>query len=160
MSSSSVRWMMAAILAIALMLTGTAGAAEKENKKPYPHFWLSIATTNQSVPGMPAGMSGMEGLFGGKSAFGPKREILLQLESPQVTPERPTAADEIPPGQKMGAALSLVTPKVEKRTHEQGERRPPEQYEKPKARMLIYWGCGDTIGKGQPKVIDTSKMGM
>jgi hypothetical protein len=24
--------------------------------------------------------------------------------------------------------------------------------------MLIYWGCGETIGKGQPRVIDTSKM--
>ena len=24
--------------------------------------------------------------------------------------------------------------------------------------MLIYWGCGEIIGKGQPKVIDTAKM--
>jgi hypothetical protein len=26
--------------------------------------------------------------------------------------------------------------------------------------MLIYWGCGEAIGNGQPKIIDTSKMGM
>ena len=160
MSSSSVRWMMAPILASSLVLTVTAGAAEKKKTKPYPHYWLGIATTNQSMPGMPAEMSGMAGLFGGKGALGPKREMLLQLDSPQVAPEKPSAADEIPAGQKMGDALPLVTPKVEKTTREPGERRSPEQYEKPKARMLIYWGCGDAIGKGQPKVIDTSKMGM
>ncbi|MDA8414916.1 MAG: hypothetical protein M0023_14145 [Desulfobacteraceae bacterium] len=73
MSSSSVRWMMAPILATALVLTVTAGAAEKKKTKPYPHYWLGIATTNQSMPGMPAEMSGMAGLFGGKGALGPKR---------------------------------------------------------------------------------------
>ena len=25
--------------------------------------------------------------------------------------------------------------------------------------MLIYWGCSETVGKGQPRVIDTEKMG-
>jgi hypothetical protein len=159
MSRASARWMMS-VFVTALMVAATANAAEKEKKRPYPHYWLSISTTSQSMPGMPAGMAGMAGLFGGKSALGPRHELLLQLESPQVTAGKPAAADEIPPGQKMGDSLPLVTPNVEKTTHETDERRPPEQYEKPKARMLIYWGCGDTIGKGQPKVIDTSKMGM
>ena len=160
MSRDSVRWLMAPVLAAALMVATTANAAEKEKKKQYPHYWLSIATTSQSMPGMPAEMTGIAGLFGGKSAFGPRRELLLQLESPQVAAGQPMAADEIPPGQKMGAALPLVTPKVEKTIREQGGQRSPEQYEKPKARMLIYWGCGDTIGKGQPKVIDTARMDM
>jgi hypothetical protein len=57
----------------------------------------------------------------------------------------------------MGASLPLITPKVEKADYEPHERR-PEKYEKPKARMLIYWGCGETVGKGQPRVIDTAKM--
>jgi hypothetical protein len=47
---------------------------------------------------------------------------------------------------------------VEKREHLPNDRERPEKYEKPKARMLIYWGCGETIGKGQPRVIDTAKM--
>jgi hypothetical protein len=59
----------------------------------------------------------------------------------------------------MGASLPLATPKVEKREYVKGEEHVmPEKYEKPKARMLIYWGCGETIGKGQPRVIDTAKM--
>jgi hypothetical protein len=59
----------------------------------------------------------------------------------------------------MGASLPLVTPAVEKSEYVPRERTEiPEQYEKPKARMLIYWGCGESIGKGQPKVIDTATM--
>ncbi|MFZ3207259.1 MAG: hypothetical protein WA140_00260 [Geobacteraceae bacterium] len=60
----------------------------------------------------------------------------------------------------MGESLPLLTPKVEKSEHTPGERTQPEKYEKLKARMLIYWGCGENIGKGQPKVLDTVKMSM
>jgi hypothetical protein len=57
----------------------------------------------------------------------------------------------------MGVSLPLLTPVVEKSEyvpHERGEI----PYEKPKARMLIYWGCGETIRKGQPKILDTATM--
>jgi len=107
---------------------------------------------------MSAETSGMAGLFGGKGAFGPHRNLLLQAESPLPASGEPRAAHKIPPGQNMGETLPLVTPKVEKHDYEPSERGMPEKYEKPKARMLIYWGCGETIGKGQPKVIDTAKM--
>jgi len=98
-------------------------------------------------------------MFGGKKMFGPRRELLLQLESPQV-PKEPAKADHaIPPGQNMGASLPLVSP-VEEKTARQtpGQYEKPESFEKPKVRMLIYWGCGETIAKGQPKVIDTATM--
>ncbi len=141
-------------LAGLLLVATLAGAAEKV--KPYPHYWMSVATSNQSIPGMSGGMSGFAGMFGGKGAFGPKRDLLLQLESPRQSAD-PAANHAIPPGQNMGASLPLVTPKTEKSEYVPPERT-PEQYEKPKARMLIYWGCGESIGKGQPKVIDTAKM--
>jgi hypothetical protein len=137
-------------------LAVSAFAAEKT--RPYPHYWMSVSTTNQSIPGMTAEMSGMAGLFGGKGAFGPRRGLLLQVESPLPASGQPQAAHEIPPGQYMGTSLPLVAPKVEKREYEPSERGRPEKYEKPKARMLIYWGCGETVGKGQPRVIDTAKM--
>jgi len=142
---------------VSLSLVASAFGVEKQ--KPYPHYWMSIATSNQSIPGMPTGMSGIAAMFGGKKMFGPHRELLLQLESPTVPSGASKADHEIPPGQKMGASLPLVTPTVEKSEYvppERGNR--PEKYEKPKARMLIYWGCGETIGKGQPKVIDTATM--
>ncbi len=142
-----------------VLFTAVSGHAA-EKVKPYPHYWMSVATSNQSIPGMSGEMSGMASLFGGKSAFGgPRRELLLQLESPQQAADgKPQAAHLIPPGQKMGESLPLVTPRSEKREYTPGERERPESYEKPKARMLIYWGCGEKIGKGQPRVLDTAKM--
>jgi hypothetical protein len=129
-----------------------------EKTKPYPHYWMSVSTANQSIPGMSSEMSAIAGLFGGKKAFGPRRDLLLQVESPQSESGAPQASHGIPPGLNMGAALPLVTPPVEKSDYVPGERGTPEKYEKPKARMLIYWGCGEAIGKGQPKVIDTARM--
>lgn len=130
-----------------------------EPQKPYPHYWMSVATSNQNIPGMPAGMGGITSLFGGKKMFGPQRELHLQLESPRVPSDPPKADHVIPPEQKMGASLPLVTPVTEKSERVPSERREPtEKYEKPKARMLIYWGCGEAVRKGQPKVIDTETM--
>ncbi len=144
---------------VCLLLAVAVSAFGAEIQKPYPHYWMSIATSNQNIPGMPAGMGGIASLFGGKKMFGPQRELHMQLESPLVPGDAPKADHAIPPEQKMGASLPLVTPVAEKSERvpsEQGEL--PEKYEKPKARMLIYWGCGEAVGKGQPKVIDTETM--
>jgi hypothetical protein len=142
-------------LSLAVAVT-TFGA---EKSKPYPHYWMSIATSSQSIPGMSAEMGGIASMFGGKKMFGPRRELQLQLESPRVPTDAPKADHVVPAGQLMGASLPLVTPTVEKSEYVPQEKsKRPEQYEKPKARMLIYWGCGETVGKGQPKVIDTATM--
>jgi len=150
-------------LMMAMVLTGLSSslalAAEKGPSKPYPQYWMNVATQNQSIPGMDAGMGGMLGMFGG-AGFGPRRELLLQLVAPHQTAS-PEAFHDIPPGQKMGTSLPLVTPTQEKGRdyqREQGER--PEKLEKPKLRMLIYWGCGEEVPKGQPRVLDTEKMSM
>jgi hypothetical protein len=141
------------------LLVGSASEGQAAEKiKPYPHYWMSVSTSNQSIPGMTAEMSGMAGMFGGRGAFGPRRELLLQVESPRPASGPPRADHEIPPGQNMGASLPLVTPKSEKSEYVPHERQRPEKIEKPKVRMLIYWGCGETIGKGQPRVLDTSRM--
>ena len=141
-----------------LMSVMAVSAHAAEKTKPYPHYWMSVSTANQSIPGMSAEMSGFAGLFGGKNAFGPRRDLHLQVESPQSATGAPQASHGIPLGLNMGTALPLVTPQIEKSEYVAGERGTPEKYEKPKARMLIYWGCGETIGKGQPRVIDTAKM--
>ena len=143
---------------VSLILVSSVFGAEKP-KPPYPHYWMSIATINQSLPGMPSEVSGIAALFGGKKMFGPRHELQLQLESPQEPADAPKADHAVPPEQKMGTSLPLVTPVTEKSDYVPPKRRSdPEKYEKPKARMLIYWGCGETIGKGQPKVIDTATM--
>ncbi|RPI34335.1 MAG: hypothetical protein EHM54_09685, partial [Nitrospiraceae bacterium] len=150
------------ICSLTLISFNSAESAEKPKEKtpPATQYWMSAATQNQTIPGMSDEMSGMGGLMGkimGTPGFGAHRSLLLQLNSPQPLPQEPSAAHDIPPGQKMGESLPLVIPLKEKRKEEH-EKAPEESVEKPKARMLIYWGCDETVGKGQPRVVDTEKM--
>ena len=98
------------------------------------------------MPGMPAGMGG------------PQKELWLGLRSSQRASGAPEAQHMIPPGMDMGAALPLIgRAPTQGGARDYDEEKPPE---KPKARMLIYWGCGDTIRPGQPKIADTEKMSL
>jgi hypothetical protein len=151
------------ILAMILFFSvSLVSAAEKEQKKPVTQYWVSVATQNTSIPGMPQGeMTGMQGMLMGKmmpGGMGPKRSLLLQLSAPGTPPAAPEATHDIPPGLDMGKTLPLLIPEREKpvRSGEGSDR----EVEKPKVRMLFYWGCSETVRPGQPRVLDTEKMSM
>lgn len=130
---------------------------QAEEKKPVATYWMTVATQNMSMPGMEQ----LQGMSGMGSAFGPIKTLHLELNSPQKLPPSPQATHDIPPGQKMGQTLPLLTPEREKAMPEQyvpQREEKGEKLEKPKARMLIYWGCGEEVRKGQPYIIDTEKM--
>lgn len=63
------------------------------------------------------------------------------------------AAQQIPTGMRMGESLPLVPLK-----QEQSAGREPGEYsndhEPPKGRLLMYWGCGESVRPGQPRVVD------
>lgn len=144
---------------IILLSASIAWSAEKETKNPVTQYWMSVATQNTSIPGMSQeGMSGIQGMIMGKIAgVGPKRSLLLQLNSPRPLPAAPEATHDIPPGLNMGKTLPLLTPEREKPARVD-ERE--GKMEKPKVRMLFYWGCSEAVRPGQPKVLDTEKMSM
>jgi hypothetical protein len=147
------------ILIAALLLSFITLATAAENKPP-TQYWMNVSTQNMSVPGMSSEeMGGFEGMMAGRMAgMGPKRNLLLQLNSPKAVPADPEAAHDIPPGQKMGSTLPLIIPERPKPVkEEEGEET---KYEKPKVRMLMYWGCSETVKQGQPKILDTEKMSM
>ena len=156
------KYLVPAVIFVICAVSVNAHAAKKESTPVYPHYWMSIATSNQSIPGMSEQMSGFASMFSGKASFGPRRSLQLQLESPRQVPEKPEALHNIPAGQNMGKSLQLLTPEPVKESRETqpSDREKPEKIEKPKARMLIYWGCGETVRKGQPRVIDTEKIDM
>jgi hypothetical protein len=56
----------------------------------------------------------------------------------------------MPPNAKLGKSVALVSPRE--------ERAPDMMPQKPKGRLLIFWGCGEHVGKGQPVVIDFAKV--
>jgi hypothetical protein len=136
--------------------------------KPPAVYWMSVSTE----VGAAFGMGGMAmpsvgemvsegllgGIFGGSSKSGSgdpggaRRSILLQLSGAQ-TPAEPKADHFIPPGQNMGESLPLISPRSGKLSRHEAPDEEQEP-EKPKGKILMYWGCGEKVRAGQPKVLD------
>ena len=95
--------------------------------------------------------------MGGDTGSSGKR-LRLEVNSPKGLPSDPQATHDIPPVQNMGPTLPLIPPDTG-RTYEGRPGERPEKFEKPKMRMVIYWGCSETVRPGQPYVIDTEKAG-
>ena len=144
-----------AVLLALLLHADLVRSAGKEKNPPVTRYWLSIATEKTNMPGMPEELSGIGAMFGGAGGSG--RHLLLQLNSPRPLPSEPAATHDIPPGQHMGDTLPLDIPLFasEKERPVPGT---PGKMEKPKMRMLIYWGCSEKVRAGQPRVLDTDKM--
>jgi hypothetical protein len=85
--------------------------------------------------------------------------LVLQLGSTRK-PEGgdPTAEHDPPDGLGAGPVLPLVTPQAQP-AHEEHEAGPPPQYQQPHGKILIFWGCGEHAGPGQPFVIDFANLG-
>jgi hypothetical protein len=148
------------ILITTLLLSFSSFSSAEEKKSPITQYWMNVSTQNMSIPGMSSeDMSGLEGMMMGRmSGMGPMRSLMLQLNSPRTVPVDPKATHDIPPGQKMGSTLPLLIP--ERSRPVKDEDGGEVNYEKPKMRMLMYWGCSETVRPGQPKVLDTEKMSM
>jgi hypothetical protein len=132
-------------------LPSTIHAQAQQIRPPIAHYWLSVETAGGMGMELPPGMAGMmpPGMQGGK-------RMKLELGSSQAASGEPRAAHAIPPALAMGARLPLVTPRGERApSREVDEER---EYERPKGRMLIYWGCAETVRAGQPVVIDFANM--
>jgi hypothetical protein len=135
-----IAFCLAAIPALAL-------AQQQVVKPPIAVYWVSAETAaGMSMPGMPAMAAGMMGPRGQSG-----RNLVLQLGSQQAASGEPKAEHDIPPGMNMGPMLPLVTPR---REAPRAERELPEGMEKPRGKMLVYWGCGENVRAGQPVVID------
>ena len=141
---------LAAALAAALPLPLLAQT--QQVKPPIAVYWMSVETAGGMGMEMPPGMGGLmpPGMQGGK-------RMKLDLGSSQQAGGEPRAAHAIPPGLGMGQSLPLVTPRIERAPAR--ERDEEREFEQPKGRMLIYWGCGETVRSGQPVIIDFANIG-
>lgn len=107
--------------------------------------------------GTVSGMAGMGGggmmsmMMGGGGGNRIQHELYLRLGSGRA-PERgaPSADHFMPPNAKLGKSVQLVAPRQ--------EREPELMPQKPKGRLLIFWGCGEHSPKGQPVVLDFSRL--
>lgn len=137
---------------IAALMVGAAAPAA-----PVANYWMDVSTQS----GMGAGLMGggapnmqqiMQMMEGGGQ---PQRMLNLYLGSKQKAPI-PQASHLIPPGLQMGPSLPLHAPAAARPAPKY--EGVPGNFEQPKGRMLIYWGCGEHAGAGQPTIIDFSKL--
>jgi hypothetical protein len=125
---------------------------------PIANYWMDVSTTG----GMGAMLGGggrpdmaqvMAMMNGGGSAVA--HSLNLRLSSRDKPTGAPEANHFIPAGMQMGPSLPLITPE-QMRVQSSGGSKEPGSYEKPKGRMLIYWGCGEHASA--PMVIDFAKV--
>jgi hypothetical protein len=133
-------------------------------KPPQAQVWIDMATIGGlGLPGMGNPMAMVSSLFGGgggSNSFGQTqsmsagRWVDVTIASRQA-PQLAEAQHSVPAG-FLNPPLKLVSPKETKGIPvEPGDERILEpEYEKPKGRLLLYWGCGDKVRAGQPRVVD------
>lgn len=171
---------LAAAAALALASGASAADAPKPaTRGPIAQYWMDLATYNvMGMDEMPE-MDGMAGrMFGnmmgthaaqgrdgrhakGVGNFGmtkytslPGRQIDIALYT-QNKPAGTTATQDTPERADLGAApLHLVTPPREGVSGGSEETTYPDR---PRGRILFYWGCSATVKPGQPRVIDMAK---
>lgn len=157
-----------AVLTSALLALGathsTVHAQQKVNP-PIAQFWMDAATHSMSMPGMEemGDMPLVGNLMG--NAFGGARQGMAMpgkwLDSALHTRNKPAGTEGrhgIPEAMRMGASLPLLP--VERQPASKGDPgERDEELQKPKGRLLFYWGCSETVRPGQPKVIDFAKAG-
>jgi len=109
------------------------------------------AGTMSGFGGMGGGKGGMMSMMMGGGGNQVQHELLLRLGSSTAATGAPKADHFMPAGAQLGKSVALTTPKVEPAYEEW-------KGEKPRGRLLLYWGCGEHAPKGQPVVLDFAKM--
>ena len=108
-----------------------------------------------------SGMAAMQGGRGGglgsimnamRGGNQTAHELILRLGSTRTAANATPAADHfMPQGAGLGASVPLVTP-------QRTPSAPGGPGEMPRGRLLLYWGCGEHAGVGQPIVIDFARL--
>lgn len=150
----------------ALFVTGAALAQRAPQQvvtPPKASYWVS-ATTGSGLMGFagpqgggqPSMMDGMRMARQMMEGGGVSRQLELDLGS-TLAPTGGAAKAEHTPTAALGVrgSLPLHTPTPTAATP--GQTRPGEP-ERPRGRLLIYWGCGERARAGQPVIIDFARV--
>lgn len=157
-----------------------APAVQQLVKPPVAQAWVDLATHHSDLPGIANAMMGGGGLgslFGGGrdkgrgNTFGATQgqgftgsgQWLDVSVHTRANPGLSQAEHTVPAGLQLGASLALVAPVPDRPTppvpEREDEPREPH-YERPKGKLLLYWGCGETVREGQPRVLDFANLNL
>ncbi len=133
------------------------GAAAPKAPPPVAEYWMDAATASGMGAGLMGGRPNMQQMMQMMEGGGQASHTLNLYLASRTKAASPQASHLIPPGMQMGPSLPLVAPATPGKpvTATPGM---PDNFQRPKGRMIIYWGCGEHSGAGQPTVIDFSKV--
>ncbi len=150
---------------LSLCVSLAAFSAHAQSRGPAAQYWVDLATNNASMPGMQQDMgagglgAGLLGslMGGGAPMMGASGSKSLSAElHVRAHPSGVEGTHAIPADMNMGQSLLLLPNKPKQAAHTPTYSS-DQPAEKPKGRILLYWGCGNTIRAGQPKVLDFGK---
>ena len=152
---------------------GAASAQKQVVKPPVSQAWIDVATfSGMGMPGMGMGGAGganpaamMGALLGGGSGGGGKNTFGMtqtgtagQWVDVTLYTSRNTSLAEavqgVPAGTRLAPSLKLVAPQAGKPPPPGDDSVEEHEYERPKGKLYLYWGCGQTVRAGQPRVLD------
>jgi hypothetical protein len=147
----------------ALALTAGSAAGQQKQTGPEATYFVSAQTTSGFMAGMNGAsgrpsMGAMMGMMMGGGGSGPSHTLNLQLGSTRKPAGAPEASHLPPAALRAGQSLPLVTPRGQPVQKETAPDEMPRDFQRPKGRMLIFWGCGPQAKAGQPVVIDFAKL--
>ncbi len=140
--TSSLTSIAAAVLALGFAASSVAAPVQYE---------MDLRTYAGMGAGGTMGMIGS--LFGSKGAAVSKY-MDLRLNNPGDIPDGYSADHTVPDAMHIGPVLPLKGERRSTGTGGSGE----SSSEEPDGRLLIYWGCSETVAKGQPQIIDFKAM--
>lgn len=143
----------AAFAAAAVLVSGTA--ASQAGGGPPVRYAMDAATMSGlgafGAGGSGGGLGAALGTMGG-GAPKPVRTLELDHGSSSAASGAPQADHFMPQGAGLGASVRLLP--VTRGSSPSGG----PGFERPSGKLLLYWGCGERAGPGQPVVIDFAKL--
>jgi len=145
-------------LTLVVALAASPGASQQASA-PIARYDMDVGTVS-GLLAMGGGIGGgLSMMFGGgrdKAAH----ELYLRLGSANAPAagSGPKADHFMPPVAKLGKSVPLISPQPSTAPRREPDEELPRDFQRPKGRLLIFWGCGETAPKGQPVVIDFAKL--
>ncbi len=145
---------LAGLISITTVIAVVPSSAQQKTTGPKATYAMDVST--MSGMGMGAMMGGGLGsLLGGG---GDNYMLDLRLTSATPSPQQPEKGEHLfLPAAKMGKSVPLLGDAPGKPSKPDRDYD-PRGMEKPKGRILMFWGCNTKAPKGQPFIIDFAKM--
>lgn len=162
--------LVAIAVAAACPVAGTQAQPKQVVKPPVAQAWIDVATFsgfgmgamgsgggmgNMTLGALMGGGKNAQAVFGNTQAGVAGRWMDVTLYTSR-NPSLAEALQAVPTATQLAPTLKLQTPEKPKPLpEERGEDEPATwDYEPPKGKFMLYWGCSEKVRPGQPKVVD------